>query len=149
VIQIDLKDVGNIDAKIEVIRLIRKYGRQRATIIGSEFESDTQQMHDLAQEIPKFVSADVAFRILFAYWTGLLPFMKISHDVFAAPYVTRDYLRMKLRDAREKSPFFYIYIPLVILANWSGDRMVQHLNKRGICTNYWVINDEDEMDKVI
>jgi hypothetical protein len=102
-------------------------------------------MEALAPEIPKFISAEFGMKLIFGYWLGYLPFMKIPYDAFSAPFMTRDYLRMKLIEAKEKSAFYYIYIPLVILANWSGNRLMDHLNKRGIFTNYWVINDDDEL----
>lgn len=75
--------------------------------------------------------------------------MKIPYDVFASPYLTRDYLNMKLTDAREKSWIFYPYIMLVTVINWAGNGMIEHLNKRGILTSYWVINDDDEIKSVI
>lgn len=74
--------------------------------------------------------------------------MRIHHDVLAVPYMTRDYLKMKLFEAREKSSLLYMYIGLIILANKTINPMIEHLNKRGLLTNYWVVNDEDEMLKV-
>lgn len=75
--------------------------------------------------------------------------MRIPASVFAAPYMTRDYLKMKLVEAKEKSPYFYIVIVLVTLSNFGNKAMLEHLKKRGVFTNYWVINDDDEMLKVI
>lgn len=69
--------------------------------------------------------------------------------MLAAPYMTRDYLRMKLVDAKEKSWTFYIVIALITLNNWSLNPMIEHLNRRGIFTNYWVINDDDEIRNVL
>lgn len=88
-------------------------------------------------------------KLLLAYWTGMLPFMRIQNEVFSAPYMTRDYFKMKLIEAREKSSILYFHMMIVILANWSMNPMLDHLNKRGIFTNYWVINDDDEVHKVM
>jgi hypothetical protein len=40
VIQVDLKDRGNKDAKEEVIKLIEKYDRVSTSVIGSDNEED-------------------------------------------------------------------------------------------------------------
>jgi glycerophosphoryl diester phosphodiesterase len=89
------------------------------------------------------------FRYLLAYYTGLLPFLKIDHhEVFALPYLTRDYLRMKMIEAKEISPFFYGFIVVTALANWTAQGMLAHLKRRGKHTNYWVVNDEDEVRQV-
>ena len=61
------------------------------------------------------------------------------------PYMTRDYLRMKLIEAREKTPLYYIFIAVTVIANKTLNGMVEHLNKRKVFTNYWVINDDDEV----
>jgi len=53
-------------------------------------------MEKLAPDIPKFITAEVGIGLMFAYWLGLLPFIRIYHDVFSCPYMTRDYLRGKL-----------------------------------------------------
>lgn len=63
--------------------------------------------------------------------------------------MTRDYLNMKLLEAKTISFKFYPYILVCILANWSMNPMMEHFNKRGIFTNYWVINDDDEIERVI
>ena len=84
-------------------------------------------MRELGPEIPKFASAEDAMKVIFAYWTFCLPFMKIDFDVFSVPFITRDYLKMKLKDAREKSAFFYLFIPIVILANLTCNPLLWHL----------------------
>ncbi len=88
-------------------------------------------------------------RYLLLYYTGLLPFVKIDHhEVFAMPYMTRDYLRMKIIEAKEKSSLYYLFIVITVFANWTNNGMIEHLNKRGLHTNYWVINDDDEIKHV-
>ena len=56
---------------------------------------------------------------------------------------------MKLNEAREISPLLYVYIALTFVANRTVDPMIEHLNKRGVFTNYWVINDDDEIRHVL
>lgn len=88
-------------------------------------------------------------KLVLLYWAGLLPFVRIPYDVLAAPYMTRDYLRMKLKEAKQGKPDYYVYIPFVIIANLTCKAMYKHLEKRGVFTCYWVINDDDEMLKVM
>jgi glycerophosphoryl diester phosphodiesterase len=95
------------------------------------------------------MSGEAAIKYLFYYYTGLLPFVPIYQDAFSVPYMTRDYLAMKLVEAREKSYLLYIYILITILANKTANPLMEHFNKRGILTNYWVINDDDEIKRVL
>ena len=99
--------------------------------------------------IPSFIYTDNGTKLLLCYYIGLLPFMRIHHDVLAIPYMTRDYLKMKLHEAREKSRLLYLYILMITIGNMTINPMIEHLNKRGLFTNYWVINDEDEMEKIM
>ena len=109
------------------------------------------QLHALDPSIPKFVSGDALLRYMTLYLTGLLPFVKIGdhHEVFALPYMTRDYLRMKLIEAKEKTPLYYIFIVVTLFANTTLNGMIEHLNKRGLHTSYWVVNDDDEIRHVL
>ena len=103
-------------------------------------------MHALDPSIPKFMSGDAAFKYLLLYICGLLPFFKIDHhEVAALPYMTRDYLRMKLIEGKALSPVFYVYFMIVTISNRYFDGLIRHCNKRGIHTNFWVINDDDEI----
>ena len=85
---------------------------------------------------------------------GLLPYVKIECDSIAAPYPTRDYIKMKLNERNEADGFlnkqFYLaYIGLIVLLNYGTCLKTTHLNKRGILTSYWVINDDDEINKIL
>ena len=107
-------------------------------------------MHALDPSIPNFISGDAAMKYLALYLVGLLPFIKIDHhEVAAFPYMTRDYVRMKLVEAREKSAFYYGFILVVVFSNRYLQGMIEHLARRGLHTNYWVVNDEDELRAVV
>ena len=45
--------------------------------------------------------AEAIFKVVAAYYLGLLPFIRLPYDVLSIPYVTRDYLFMKIRESRE------------------------------------------------
>ena len=40
-------------------------------------------------------------------------------------------------------------VPFILFTNYSADPLFRHLNKRGILTCYWVVNNEDEIKDVI
>lgn len=89
-------------------------------MIGTDREQECLELHALDPTIPKFCGGDAMIKYLLAYWLGFLPFMRIDHhDVFALPYMTRDYLRMKLIEAREKTAFYYAFALVAILGNMS------------------------------
>ena len=96
------------------------------------------------------MSGDALVKYMMCYYSGLLPFLKIDHhEVFAMPYMTRDYMRMKLVEAREKTALYYAFIVITVFANKTLNGMIEHLNKRGKHTNFWVINDDDEVRHLI
>ena len=79
-------------------------------------------------EIPKFVPMESGFKYVFTYWLGLFPFLKVHEDVSSNPYMTRDFMRMKLVDGREKSFLFYCYIGVVMFANYTCNMLFKNLN---------------------
>lgn len=63
VLQVDLKDKGNMEVKKEVIKLIHKYDRKQTTVIGSEFEADNLELREIDPTIPNFLSAEELIRV--------------------------------------------------------------------------------------
>ncbi len=63
--------------------------------------------------------------------------------------MTRDYLYMKLLEAKDQPLKYYPYIVLCVMANLTINPMIEHLNKRGLFSNYWVVNDDDEIHRII
>ena len=93
--------------------------------------------------------AEAIFKVVAAYYLGLLPFIRLPYDVLSIPYVTRDYLFMKIRESREVSKGFIAYIAFILFCNLTVNPMIEHLNKRGVFTDYWVINDDEDIRRVI
>lgn len=56
---------------------------------------------------------------------------------------------MKLIEAKTLTWKYYIYIIGATIGNKITNPMLDHLNKRGVFTNYWVVNDDDEMVKIM
>ena len=104
--------------------------------------------------IPTFCDWGEALKIQLYFMLGLLPYVKINCDSMPAPYPTRDLIKMKLRERNDAAGFlnrqFFIgYIFMVILLNKGSNALLSHLNKRGILTSFWVINDDDEIKKIM
>lgn len=88
--------------------------------------------------------ADV-IKIIFGFFTGLLPFIHFERELAALPYMTRDFIRMKYMERRQantwgKKAFLTTYIHLIQIANITFNPVLLHLQKRGMFTAYWVIN---------
>lgn len=56
---------------------------------------------------------------------------------------------MKLEDARDKTAAYYAFIVINVIGNKTCNGMIEHLNKRGKHTNFWVINDDDEVRHLV
>ena len=61
---------------------------------------------------------------------------------------------MKLKEANgaeslQKRMFLRFFLGMIVLMNKTSDPIMAHLNKRGVLTSYWVVNDDDEIEKVI
>lgn len=122
-----MKDSGNLEAKIEVIRLIRKYDRVETTIIGAADEKDTKVMHELDQDIPKFFSLQMWIKLYSYYLLGILPFVSIYPQVLSGPYLTREYRKMKERDFKNNKVAYYSGLYFMIAFNKYGDPFLEHL----------------------
>ena len=83
------------------------------------------------------------------FFTGLLPYVTIPYESFSAAYLTKDFLGMKLRDRREKKTIldqsmYSVFIFVIFALYFPSGPVVSNLNKRGIFTNFWVINDDKD-----
>lgn len=101
--------------------------------------------------IPTFLDWTEAFQTIFYLYTGLLPYVKIPYESFSAGYLTRDFLGMVLRDRREKESMFdkgvaSIHIFVLFLLKYPASGISTNLNKRGMFTNYWVINEDKDVE---
>ncbi|CDW71239.1 glycerophosphodiester phosphodiesterase domain-containing protein 1-like [Stylonychia lemnae] len=142
VVQIELKDQDNFEQHRKTVELIQKYKRQATTIIGVQKDVFNRQLHSLDPSIPKFVSMSNAIKYLGAYVVGLLPFIDIYEDVASLPFMTRDFHKMRINESQSFTKYFFIYG--VKFFNIVSEPFLRHLNARGIFTNYWVLNEEDE-----
>ena len=104
--------------------------------------------------LPTFCSWRDALYVSAMFYSGALPYIKIPFESLPAPFLTRDWLSMRLKEAREKEGVLnkapgLLLMAVVLLQNKTSNALWTHLNQRGVMTSYWVINEDDELDYVL
>lgn len=79
----------------------------------------------------------------------LFPYMSFEYEMLMLPYMTNGLKRMYDIDIRESKSTLGSIVSIVEcfavgLLNKTFNAGLKNLNERGILTNYWVVNDEDE-----
>jgi len=147
---IELKDQNCPEAAKALIELIQKFDRHQTTAIGGEEVVITKQLLALDNGISTFCGKQDLIKITIAYLTGFLHYLHIDREVAALPYMTKDFIKMKetereAADTLFKKGFLTFYIYVGQLANMTFNNALLHLQRRGIYTIYWVLNEEAEM----
>ena len=70
------------------------------------------------------MSANNAVKYFGLYLIGLLPFVHIYEDVASLPYMTRDYLNMKLIEGKTITWQYYVYIVGAVFMNYTMNPML-------------------------
>lgn len=83
--------------------------------------------------------------------TGLLPFISIPFESMSSPYLTNVFYKMKMEEFKNAKTilgkiFLLLFIGLLYLFRYESYFLFLHMNKRGVLTNYWVINEEHEIN---
>ena len=151
---IEVKDADSIEACMKIIELIKKYDRFRTTIIGGQYDRTTEKLLEINPKVCTFFSESDGIKFLLFYFIGLLPYLKINREMAALPYMTRDFIKMKYEERKlTTTTFAYVFLTFYIYAaqlfNMIANPALMHLQRRGICTAYWVINDESEAIHVL
>jgi len=97
----------------------------------------------------KFDGLALAFGHIF----GMLGYIHFEREVAALPYMTPDFIRMKYWERSIAKSFggkayLTLYIYLIRYCNWIWNTALVHLDKRGIHTNYWVLNNDADFKEV-
>jgi len=87
------------------------------------------------------------------YLLGLLPFVGLDFEVGSLGFITRNYHdSLLLRSWNAESNVGKIGLKAFLFAgslfNWVGEGLIENLNKRGIHTCYWVLNENDEISTI-
>ena len=106
------------------------------------------------RSIPTFCNYKDVLYIQIYFLLGLLPYMDVPFESLSSNWLTREYIAMKKRQRDEqtsvlgwlhKSIFLHFLYPLF---QYQMSLIFVHMNKRGVFTNLWVINENDELDTV-
>lgn len=150
-IQIEVKDKDIPEAAKKTAELIRKYNRHHSTPVGGENTCITENLLKHDPKLATLFGMQDVLKLTFGFFTGLLPYLHFEREVAALPYMTRDFINMKFEERRTqgttwgKYAFFTFYIYVGQLVNILYNPVLIHLQKRGIYTSYWVLNQEGEV----
>lgn len=86
-------------------------------MIGSDEAWWTRRILKMDLKLATFGGRTDVMKVMFAYWTGLLPYLHIDREALMLPYMTRDFIKMKEIEREQAKSFFsrifltlYIYI---------------------------------------
>lgn len=147
---IEVKDKDSKEAALKTALLIRKYKRYHSTAVGGESTSITECMLKIDPQLSTFFGITDVLKVIFGYFSGVLPFLHFERELAALPYMTRDYIKMKFEERRSQKTwggylFYTFYIYMFQLCNICFNPVLVHLQKRGVFTAYWVLNQEGEV----
>jgi len=137
----------------EVIRithdLLKKYNYTGKVIWGSFEESVKAKWKAQDPSISRFASKKDVFKTCLLYYLGLLPYWKLDYESLQVPFPNDYFWSIRLSDTNKSffddpKKFKYVYK----LMKYTLTPMLRHLDKRGIQTILWVINDHDNLDEI-
>ena len=147
-INIDFKDEDDLDCVNGVLDLIRKFDRYSTTIVGT---GKGRRNAELVRKNPRlctFMGSADFLKLFFGHFT--LTACWYSYDCEAAqlPYMTRGFVEM-IGSVRSRMNccvrgIMSLSIFLLQMFNLTADSAIDNLNRRGIFTSYWVLNEESE-----
>lgn len=153
----DIKDSDDMASCIRVRQLVDKYERAEYTTVGNGSYQNSKNIREAFQgsQVLYLASWEEGVGYLGAYLFGLAPFFRMKGiDVIAMPWMTRDFTARKqalrehtsIWDADYWAATLYVFVLPFITRLSPG--FLKHLDKRGIVTNYWVLNCDDEVERV-
>jgi len=147
------KTIVNIDCKQQspelceqVAALVQKHRRQHLTVWGSFSHANSERLFQLDPSVPLIFSAWAMLWVLFAYFVGFLPFIRLKASYFEVPLLTRqleEHITLSLGRLTWKRRL------LLAFARFLTTRklLFAHLKQRGIRVLFWVLNTEREFDE--
>jgi hypothetical protein len=146
---IEIKEKGNHGFKKVVVDLVKKMGREETTALGTINESDQVELMKV-WDGPMIGSTEQVIRYIFMFYSGLMPFYPVKLDFCSMPIPTTNVWKSYIEEAKEKKA----YGPVLLMSffqwiNWTTMPLIRHLNKRGVLTNGWVIDEEEDVTKFL
>ncbi|PHJ16394.1 glycerophosphodiester phosphodiesterase family protein [Cystoisospora suis] len=157
IINVDIKSAGNTTAVYKTLELCRKYDRFNRTIFGGFDQPTLDLIKTTERNAIVSIGPKRAMLLLFAYHTGLLPFIPIWERAWGFP-VVRYYFFLWLQKEgaqkwREKLPFRFLASFIEVVLYWyawlafkltTNPGFIAALKRRGLVAFGWVANTPEE-----
>lgn len=141
----------NIDVKVydetlfhKVNDLIKEFHREDLTIWGGRLSETTKALNKLNPDIPVFFSFRRVFHLLLLFYSGLLPFIPLYES--SLEIIMPSIAFSKSNEGAQLS-WKYKTILRLLDVLLMRPALFRHLNKRGIQTYLWVLNEEADWDR--
>ena len=95
--------------------------------------------------MPTFSDWGQAIGVLGGFITGFLPYMSVNFESLPIPFMTRDLLNMWVYKEPNNKPAAIVKSSAILFINFIANPILTHMNKRGVLTSYWTLNDNDEI----
>ncbi|CAF1542881.1 unnamed protein product, partial [Didymodactylos carnosus] len=138
----------NLDVKVDdnrlihsISELIKEYKREHLTYWGSFSHLICKKLDKENPRIVRFFSLKEAAYLVFAFWTGLLPFLSLKPGAFEIPFPGEVF--QETTRALDRKFKTILYLVEKALHNKS---LFQYLKRRGIPVYVWILNNENEFE---
>jgi len=143
----------NIDCKQQstelceqVAALVQKHKRQHLTVWGSFSHANSQCLFRLDPSVPLFFSAQDVLWLLFAYFVGFLPFIRLKASYLEIPLLTRQ-LQENMTLSLGRLTWKRRLLLALVRFFTTRKLLFAHLKLRGVRVLFWVLNTEQEFDE--
>ncbi|XP_035691302.1 lysophospholipase D GDPD1-like, partial [Branchiostoma floridae] len=142
VINIDIKnDDDELIAKVG--EMIHEYKREAITVCGSRLDTVAHKFHQQHPDIPLFFSAKRVVQLVLLFYSGLLPFIPLKESCLE---VVMPSIVWGERWA-DTVPTKYKVLARVVDFLLMSKVLIRHLDRRGIHTYLWVINNDADFER--
>lgn len=137
-INIDIKD--NDDELIDkVYQLILDYDRKDLTVWGNFIDEINEKLRKKDPEIPTLFGIWRCLSLVAMFYSGILPFVPLKEG----------FLEILLPSTLLKQDLTKKQRIIIRILDWflMSPRLIKHLERRGIQTYLWVLNDDEEFTR--
>ncbi|KFD55365.1 hypothetical protein M513_03705 [Trichuris suis] len=128
----------------KVNRMVIEYEREESTVWGNEDEEISKKLYALNPKVHLFFSAKRVIRLLFLFYTGLLPFVPMKERFLEIPMLSAV---SSYPEVRRKFGMFANLIMQMGDALLLSPVLFDHLSRRKIHVFLWVLNKEEQFKR--
>uniref|UniRef100_A0A7S3J4X7 Uncharacterized protein n=1 Tax=Euplotes harpa TaxID=151035 RepID=A0A7S3J4X7_9SPIT len=132
----------------EAYKILKKYDMLDQIFWGSFKELHTQELIRVDQSIPRFASQKEITVMNLAYLLGFLPFISIPFDLYLSPFYNEGLVKTKPEEGISECKRS-LGLALIRFMTLVSAPMISHLDKRGIDTMLWVLNDVEDLARAL